>query len=92
MEILDPNEQQYQLRKKVQMQATQREDPGNGGYFIKLIIQMSGGKIKNATQASYVLIVPVVIIAVLALLAYFHNEPHQVSPEAHWKSFERPIR
>ena len=68
MDILKQYEKQFPEIKKA---APQWEEPAQYGFFIRLIMRLSGGRINNETQASYVLIAVAALMIVVSLFIIF---------------------
>ena len=68
MDILKQYEKQFPEIKKA---APQWEEPSEYGFFIRLVMRLSGGRINNETQASYVLIAVAALMIVASLFIIF---------------------
>ena len=51
--------------------APQWEPPREYGFFIRLVMRLSGGRIRDVNKASYVLLTVAVIIVIVALILFF---------------------
>jgi hypothetical protein len=68
MDILE----QYEKQNPQPVQtASQRQPAYEYGFFIRLVMRLSGGKIENTRQASYVLLAVVGAILLAAVLVLF---------------------
>ena len=45
--------------------------PQEYGFFIRLVMRLSGGRVRDINQASYVLLIAAAIVALLSLLFWF---------------------
>lgn len=73
MDILGAYEKQN-LQQTIQPIA-QRSYAPEYGFFIRLVMRLSGGKIENARQASYVLLAAAGVIIFLALIVFIFASP-----------------
>lgn len=67
MDILGAYEKQNQ---PIAQPIVQRAQSPEYGFFIRLVMRLSGGRIENARQASYVLLGAVVVILIVAIVVF----------------------
>ena len=68
MDILKQYEKQVS---EINKAAPQREALSEYGFFIRLVMRLSGGRIHNETQASYVLIAAAALMIIASLFIIF---------------------
>lgn len=70
MDILSQYEKQNQ--QPIQM-APQKQPTPEYGFFIRLVMRLSSGRIQNSRQASYVLLGVAILIIVLSIIIFIYQ-------------------
>lgn len=82
MDILSQYEQENPEASKPQ---PAWQSSGEYGFFIRLVMRLSGGKIQNETQANYVLFVFIAIAVIISLSLFFNTGPAKFQED--WKPY-----
>lgn len=64
MDILEQHKKEHAAEFRA---APQWQPPGEYGFFVRLVMRLSGGRIRDVHQAAYVLIGIVVLIVVISI-------------------------
>ena len=85
MGILEQYEKQFPETNKP---TPQWQPASEYGFFVKLVMKLSGGRIRDEVRANYVLAVITVILFIISIILFFSGGPAQIHED--WKPFVDP--